>query len=452
MVTALALSRPMLALAVPFVAAGAIVCWRHPVAAITVTFFFTGMVGTLSSMTPLPPVPLTEYILACLWVGTIGTLMLGRRTAPLWLWPGLIAPALYIALSVISLFLDDHVGNAIEGFRLSIWYMAAFLLIAIAPWPAGTTQKMARGLVIVTLLVSSYCVLRYFVGSSAAEEAFARATAADTPMSVDLRFYGSFLSANQLTAWMAVVIPFQLALLLNWRGLWRIAILVSLGLCGFCVLASDVRIGLIAAVAGCAGVIGIYAFARSFPVTRIAHAIAAVGAVFVLGFIGYSLTVANDPESVERYSKIFNPTEDFAYQVRQNYWAAAWETIEEHPLGSGFGTAGAIGNKKAEGGPVAGLYNLDSSFLKIALEQGLPVMILFIAAILALLASLVWRAIAINDRERAVIAMGACGALAALLTLFYAGLYIENLAALMGWLLVGLGAAQFTRLDDPSDA
>lgn len=445
---AVAFTRPALALAVPFLMVGGFACWRRPAAALTAVFLLTGMVGTLSSLTPIPAVPITEYLLACLWLGAIGTFAVGRRRAPLWLWPGLIAPGLYIGLTVLSIPLTDSLGNAIEGFRLSIWYMAAFLLVAIAPWPAGTTQKMAKGLLAVTVVVGAYCTFRYFVGASAGEDAFARATAADTPASVGLRFFGSFLSANQLAAWMAAVIPVQLALLLGWKGGWRLVAFVGLGLCAFCVLASDVRVGTLAAAGGCGVVIGIYAFARSFPETRIAHALAAVFAVCAFGFIGYSLTVAKDPESVERFENILNPSSDYAYQVRQNYWAAAWDTIEEHPFGSGLGTSGAIGTKKSERGPAAGLYNIDSSFLKIALEQGLPVMIFFAASMIALFFSLAWRAITITDRKRATLGIGACGTLFALMTLLYAGLYIENVAALMAWLLIGMGAAQFTRLDD----
>jgi riboflavin transporter FmnP len=93
--------------------------------------------------------------------------------------------------------------------------------------------------------------------------------------------------------------------------------------------------------------------------------------------------------------------------------------------------------------PVAAT-GLDSSYLKIGIEQGPIVMVLFITALLALLVGLAVRAIATPDPTAAALGIGACGTVVALLVFFYTGFYVEHLQTLSAWLLIGIGAAQFT--------
>ena len=51
-----------------------------------------------------------------------------------------------------------------------------------------------------------------------------------------------------------------------------------------------------------------------------------------------------------------------------------------------------------------------------------------------------------RDPDEAALAIGGSGVVAGLLVLFYFGLYIEGLAALASWVMVGLGVAQFSGL------
>ena len=50
------------------------------------------------------------------------------------------------------------------------------------------------------------------------------------------------------------------------------------------------------------------------------------------------------------------------------------------------------------------------------------------------------------DRDAGALAVGGAGVLVAMLVLFYLGLYIEGLTALTGWILVGVGLAQFSEI------
>jgi hypothetical protein len=57
------------------------------------------------------------------------------------------------------------------------------------------------------------------------------------------------------------------------------------------------------------------------------------------------------------------------------------------------------------------------------------------------------RAVWTLSADRATIAVGAAGTLAALMVMFISRLYIESLASLAAWIIIGLGIAQFSRVD-----
>ena len=71
-------------------------------------------------------------------------------------------------------------------------------------------------------------------------------------------------------------------------------------------------------------------------------------------------------------------------------------------------------------------------------------MLLYIFALVSLLIALARRASLIGDPDRAFLVIAACGTLAAMLILFYAGIYSEGAYIAGAWLIVGLGVAQVT--------
>jgi hypothetical protein len=87
---------------------------------------------------------------------------------------------------------------------------------------------------------------------------------------------------------------------------------------------------------------------------------------------------------------------------------------------------------------------VDSSYLVVGLQQGLMIMLLYVFALVALLIALARRTSLIMDTNRAFLAIGASGTLAAMLVLFYAGNYSEGAQISAAWLIVGLGVAQVT--------
>src|SRR3712207_5743145 len=117
--------------------------------------------------------------------------------------------------------------------------------------------------------------------------------------------------------------------------------------------------------------------------------------------------------------------------------------IDTHPFGHGLGTAGRVQRERGRFSAVA-TFAIDNAYLQMAYEQGLLVMLLFVASCLVLLAGLVRRGLLTASREKAGVAIGAAGAMAAYLVLLVAGSYTEELGNLAFWIIMGLGISQFT--------
>jgi uncharacterized membrane protein len=118
------------------------------------------------------------------------------------------------------------------------------------------------------------------------------------------------------------------------------------------------------------------------------------------------------------------------------------DSVEEHPFGRGLGTGGAPQLTAGETVELAE-FNIDNTYLKIAYEQGLFTMLIFIVVVAGLLLSLALASLRTTSRQAAALGMGACGALASVLVSFYTGLFIESLPIVSAWIVVGLGLSCF---------
>lgn len=432
--------------AVPATFVAVIAAARFPTAAVALVLVLSGFQGTLAASTRIPVTGATDLILGALWIGVAGAYLsgaVGRRT---WLWPGLLAPIVYVAITALAILTSDSSSDAFDSFRLSAWYMAALLLIAIAPWSRDTFAKIARGVTLLALAVGCYSIFRYVTGPSVAEAILARSTAFATglPGSTELRFFGSFPAAQALASWTAALIPFCLAQGLASRGRWSFIALAAAGTCAFALIASDIRTGFVAGIAGIAVVALLFTVAQAFPSgVRLAASTATVIAVVLVGGGVFAVTVGDTDEGVARYERLVqDPSSDASYSYRLSVWKVALDAAQKEPFGYGLGSQGAVGNRR-EAGPVVSPV-LDSSYLKIALEQGLLVMMLFVATMLLLLFMLAVHAVRTSDRFGAALAIGACGTAATAMVLFYGGNYIEGLQVLPVWVLIGLGASTAT--------
>ncbi len=430
-------------LLIPF---GAVLAARHPVAASLLLFVLLGFSGTLAALSPITPRGPTEFIVYSLWAG-VGWHLINSGRPRIWLWPAVFGPALYVAATLVTALLADPVSTGWDSFSESILWMSGFLAVALSPWARERNRQLALGVIGIGILVGVYCVFRYVVGPSGSEEQAARAALPGFPHSEALHFYGSQLTAQQLALWCATVIPFCLSMVLAWRGRPRIAGAVAVALLGFCLIASEIRTGLIACGAAILVTLLLFQLCSAFPAgTRTGATLTALVAIAVLGAGGFALTVGKSDEGTARLLRIFDPGNDPAYSTRLDRWKDAWPLVTDEPFGHGLGTVGAVA-LQGEFLPITAV-NLDSSYLKIGVEQGLAMMVLFIASMVLLGVTLARRAVGARDPTRAAIAIGACGSLVAMMVMFYAGFFIENREVMMAWFLIGLGVAQFSILGD----
>lgn len=440
------LANRTLALAVPVLLAGAFASTRFPAIPIGMAVAVSGLIGTITvNLSALPPQGAADVLLMCLLIGVLGSYLIGGRRREISIWPGIAAFVLFVAVTAVSMLLSKNVSLGYDSFKQQGWYMVVVATIAFAPWSKLTFERIAKAMLLAGLLVAGFSALRYATGSTAAETAAARSIT-NVPFSTSLRFFGTFLSAQELGAWCAVMMPFSAALALSWRGRWRWLAAALLTLCLIDLLASDVRTAAAAGVGGVVLAVALFAGSRAFPSgQRVATGLIATATIAVAGIGAFVITDAGKStnESTSSLQALLHPNSDPSYQIRKQRWDAAWEDVTNQPFGHGLGTTGSVAFQNGEL-PI-GPTPLDSSYLKVGIEQGLVLMILFIAVLLLMLGSLCRYAVISSDRQRATLAIGAAATLASMMVLFYGSLYASQPSVVIsGWLIVGLGAAGFT--------
>jgi hypothetical protein len=435
----LATGEPLTVLAIPAAVPVAVLCARWPVAAIVVLAICASAYGTLLALTPVPALRVADGLLVALWLAVVIGLFSPRRERAVYPPPALLLMFAYIAISGLAL-VTGSLDAGFESFRLTAAHLSIVGLIAVAPWDARTYRLAGQGLLLVTLLVGGYCLLRYATGPTAGEAALARATFAGLPTSTEIRFFGSFPSAQELTVWAAGMLPFAVAIVLCVRGRWRWIALASVALCLVALLAADVRTGIVAAVAGLIVTIVLFLGSQAFPSgVRIGAGFTGVLFVLALGGIAYFTAVSGSPSREERLSALLDPSQDRNFQIRTERWELAWDEIKREPFGYGLGSAGT--GSRGDTADVVGPTVLDSSYLKVGIEQGIPVMVLFAAMLLTMLIALAWRSITERSPGAATYTIAAAGTLTSLAVLFYGSSYVESPSILPAWIVVGLGVA-----------
>lgn len=444
--------QPLIALVGPVVIATALLCAKRPALVVVAVFALTGSYGSLTAFTSIPVGESVDVLLAALWLAVLWGYLFHGRDRPLWVWPGIAATVLYLALTAFEILTAESLSSGLQSFRVSTWYMLAFLLVALGPWRPETRLRIVQGVVVVALVVGAYACVRLIVGASDQEITSAVSSSENDVRASNLGLLGSFPSKKRLAAWCAVSIPFSLGFALLASARWRIIALAACAVCTVALFGTGARFAAVAMVLGVAVIVVLYQLARAFPGLHFGTTVAVVAAMLGIGTAGFLLTQGDSDEGVQRYGEIFSPSEAKTYQKRVSRWGDALEEMGNNPAGTGLGTVGRV--QKASGTiETIGLQpNLDSSYLKVGLEQGPVIMVLFIASLLLLFTGMATRVITTTDRVRAALGIGACGTLAALFVLFFGGFFSEGLPALAGWLMVGIGVSQFTGRDPRATA
>lgn len=429
-------NQPLLALLVPLLLVTAVACARWPAAAVTVVLFITGTFGAVQAFTGTGPLVGVDLLLAGLWLSVLLTHAVSRRERAWWVSPGLAITLLFLLISFFETFTAISVGLGLLSFKDTGWAMLTVALLAFAAWSRETYVRILKAYVTVALLVSGYAVLRLFTGPTQSEEdlAFAAATTFNT-IDGELSLIGPFTTRHELAFWTACAIPVCLAVALTAnRPRWRLAGGVAVALCFAASFGTDVRAAIPAVVSGSALVIVLNMIASRGRGTALAQAL--TGLVLAIT-IGAGLFVVVVGDKTDRYGALFSPSGDLAYEGRMTKWKAALEDIDQHPFGLGLATAGKLAERGGIPFVTTGSSNVDSSYLKIALEQGFPVLAIFVIGMLALLVGLARRAVKVRDGPIRALAIAGSGTLAAGLTMFVTGEYIESPVVIVMWVVVG---------------
>ena len=435
------------ALAVPGLLVIAVVCGRYPAYAVITVVGITASYGSLQAFTPIDAGPAADAVLAGLWISAIWCYLVRGRDRAIWLWPGVVAVVLYIFLTACEILTAPSINFGFYAFRGTAWYMLAFLLVGYGLWKPETRGIVAKGVVVIAAAAGAYATFRLFAGPAGREQALASSADPTNYLNGQFRLVGSFLGGKALATWCSIMIPFCLAIGLSLKGRWRLLAAIACAGLAVGLLGSEVRSSLIGVVVGVGLVFLLFQLARAFPGLHLGVTATALLAAALVGVGVYSFTGGSSEGSQERYTLILTPTRDPAFQARLLRWRTVLADIDRHPFGQGLGTASRIHRQRGRFTSVANL-NIDNSYLQIAFEQGLAVMVLFIVSALMMLFGLARRAVATVVRERAAIAIGACGGLAAYLAVLPTGSYVEGFNTLAVWTLVGLGVGQFAFPDE----
>jgi hypothetical protein len=441
----LAFGHSAIAAAIPAAFLGTLIAVRWPHLAIGGLLATIGFELPLTAFFHLHVAGMVDGAILVLWIASAWTIVHNREQRPVWLWPGLVALCLYPLVSLPAIFTADTTALGFASWKLSSWHLLAFAALAVAPWPPGTYRRIAKTIVLVALAAAAYSLFVRFAGASASELAVARANIPGLPRHLPVPFFGSFFRDEDLATWGSVMIPTTTAFALAWRGPWRL--LAILAACGstFGLLEADRRAAFVGAVAGVLVVLLLFSMsARAFGGRRLAITLIALGATLAIGAGIYGVTVARSPESAARFEGLLSPTQEKTFQIRQSRWDVAIQSADRHPLGVGLGHVGAVLQDRTSFSGEE-IINLDSAYLKIAYEQGFPVLVLFVFGLITLFVSMAIGVTRTASQQRAMLGIAACGTLAAMATVFYAIFFIESLPAVAGWVVIGVGAGQFCK-------
>src|SRR5581483_11168416 len=100
-----------------------------------------------------------------------------------------------------------------------------------------------------------------------------------------------------------------------------------------------------------------------------------LAAVIGAGLIVAAISIAGD-SGAHSFRALLHPTSDPSFLARKYKWTQALRDLQTRPFGYGLG-AGSYAGQTTGRFFLAADTNVDNGFLKVALEQGLLIMVLF---------------------------------------------------------------------------
>jgi hypothetical protein len=440
---------PTLALGLPAVLLLAWLLTLRPAIGAVALVAITGSFGSLSIYLHVPYKRVFTLLFAALWLAAIARFYLRRRTEPSYFPTGVLLVAAYLVICAVQVVLAPYPGVALGGFELAPLYMTPVLLVAYSQWSRETQIRIVKWILVIAVLVGGYATLRQVIGPSAAEHAEASLSAYNF-VGTKQKLIGSFISGPDLAEWTALMIPFCLAGALGFRGRTRIAACVALPLLTVGLFGSQVRAAAVAVVLGALVTVLVHGRARAFPGLRLGQSAVVIGVIASIVLGGYAFAGASGQNSGHSYLSLLTASSnDVSVTQHQYKWNVALKDLTGHPFGYGLGTAPAGYTSNAPSSPFVlpvTHFSVDNGFLKVALEQGFTVMVLFALIFIALVVALLRWGLVAADPFRATIAVGAAGSAVCFFVLEGAGAFADGVPAIAGWIVIGLGLAQVAQI------
>lgn len=267
------------------------------------------------------------------------------------------------------------------------------------------------------------------------------------------RFCGIFGNPNQIGICAAVSVPLMVGLWMeNRRRVWWLGLAL---LSVFLVLQSESRAGVLALLAGTAGMFLVYqrrAKGLILGVVALVSLVAMFGDTSALerGFASFASRGETTELNVEEIA-----------DNRMTRWTLGWQSIQKHfILGQGYGIGGVSDGVDPRLTDYDIGYPLHNSFLQVWQENGLAGLLLFLALIGGLYHRLLFREIAVPAGELHLLAGGLGVALAGVVSAFFESwlFSVGNLGTLpfwacmtLLWVRTGMESAkeEVTPLDQP---
>ncbi len=422
------------------IAVGAFAVVRWPVQLIVGLVGATAFWNTARAYgVPLPRYGMTLIVALGFAATTVQALLSTARRERVTVWPATIVLVAFLIGVFLSIPYAPTLRPALQGYLREYVPWVLFLGLAYSQLGDARRLSMARGIVAVIALTSAYACLRYAIGPSVRE--LANASSSNDVGGGEVALFGSFAGRQELGGWVAIALPFALAMGLVWRDRWRLVAFAGVAMGAVATFGANTRIATLSGGLGLFMVLALAVLSRSARGRFGVLAATVVGVVFI-GGVAFTLTVTGG-EKADRYSRLLTPDRDIQFSQRQEKWRVVGEDLHGKPFGYGIGTAGSA---QIEYGKYIRIENssIDNSYLTISYQFGYAVAFVFLLIMLGILYTFTNKALAEPDPLRSGLAAAAAGGLTAWLLLLTAGLYLERFCTLLLVVILGISAGVFT--------
>jgi O-Antigen ligase len=428
-----------------------VLAWRAPAWGLAAAVLLIGVEGSVKILLGLEPTPLpggnravgAAAIDVALFAAVAGVVIRDRLATPRAIWTAagraervvIVLLAAWLALSVLQIAQGGDIKRGLSGFRLFQAYSVVAVAAAVVTARSHVARALVRAVIAIGLIVGGYAALRVVTGPAAAEFHFVTSVDTVTFYGRAVRAVGSFSSAVGLNSYLTPLAVFGLVIgflvpRVRWWA-WAMGAVALVGLLG-----SYGRAPLFGIVLGLLVALAVVGAASDVPRRRKLVAIGLVVAVLGGTYGGVQIAAQASPQLRERAKGILNPFADKSVQLRFDTWKDSLRRVGDKPFGHGVGAAGSASaaNRRQ-------ILTSDNSFLKVMLDQGIPVAVVFFAGIFGAV-FLLARRLARAASDARAIGLAALAGFVAFLGISATGEYVEQPGKVVAWAMLGVAAAQ----------